>query len=62
MKNKQRQKNTMLIFCLKKKWPDKSITSYDLLHFKDKKFVMDISANSTLNIAKVCVGFATYDI
>ena len=23
---------------------------------------MDISANLTLNIAKVCLGFATYDV
>ena len=45
-----------------KKWPDKSTTSYDLLHFKQKKPVMDISANSTLNVAKVCLGFAIYDV
>ena len=28
----------------------------------NKKFVMDISANLTLNVAKVCLGFATYDV
>ena len=28
----------------------------------NKKFVMDISANSTLNVAKVCLGFATYNV
>ena len=46
------------------KWPDKSTTSYYLLHFVSeiKKFVMDISANSTFNFAKVCLGFATYDV
>ena len=36
-----------------------------MLDFKTytyKKFVMDISANYTLNIAKVCLGFVTYDV
>ena len=44
---------------------DKSTTSCDLLDFKKlfkKKIVMDISANQTLNIATVCLGFATYDV
>ena len=45
--------NTML----KIKWPDKSTTSYDI-----KKSVMDISAKLALNIAKVCLGFAIYDV
>ena len=43
------------------KWPDKSTTSYDVLHFKvNKKIVMDISANSK-NVA-YAFGFATYDV
>ena len=35
------------------KWPDKSTTSYDMLDFE--------SANWTLNVAKVFLGFEIYD-
>ena len=40
-----------------------SSTSYAMLDFiSGKKFAMDISNNWVILIAKVCLGFAIYDV
>ena len=45
------------------KWADKSTTSYDMLDFKsDIKICNGHIGQLTLLIAKVCLGFATYNI
>ena len=47
------------------KCPDKSTTGYEMLDFKsDIKIYngLDISANWTLNFAKVCLGVSTYNV
>ena len=49
-----------LLTCSLKKWPDKSTTSYAMLDFQNwyRKFVREMYANQTLNIA--CLGFTIY--
>ena len=53
------KKITCCIFDFKKSVRPVRFVRFQKLY---KKIVMDVSANKTINIAKVCLGFPTYDV